>query len=260
MKVVMVGSGNVATVLGKKMKENGIDILQVVSQTLSNALELGNALQVPATDNFGEINTSADFYIIAVTDPNITMVAAQLPEIDGIILHTAGSVSKDVLEGYSNKYGVLYPLQTLHRNVEVLPDVPVLVDGNTETVKEAIKNFAKTWAEKVVIANDQQRLNTHVAAVMVNNFTNHLMALTEDFCMKEGIDFSLFLPLIYQTVNNLDAMPAAQLQTGPAERGDISTIDKHLQLLNRYPSLRNLYLKLSESIIIHKRKNSMPAI
>lgn len=260
MKVVIVGAGNVATVLGKKMKEGGIDILQVVSQTYTHALELGTALHVPATDNFGEMITSADFYLVAVTDANITMAAAQFSELNGIILHTAGSVSKDVLKNYSNQYGVVYPLQTLNRNVEALPEVPVLIDGSNETVKEAIKQFTSTWADAVVLANDQQRLNTHVAAVIVNNFTNHLMALTEDFCRQENIDFSLLMPLVYQTVDNLGSMPAARLQTGPAERGDISTVDKHLQLLNRYPSLRNLYLKLSESIIIHKRKNSITSL
>lgn len=257
MKVVIVGAGNVATVLGKKMKENGIDILQVISQTYSHAAELGYTLKVPATDNFSELVPNADFYLIAVTDSNITMAAAQLPELKGIVLHTAGSVSKDVLKNYSCQYGVVYPLQTLSRHMQALPEVPVLIDGNTETVKDAIKHFANTWADAVVNANDQQRLSTHVAAVIVNNFTNHLMALTEDFCLKEGIDFSLLMPLVYQTAENLRSMPAAQLQTGPAERGDISTVDKHLQLLNRYPSLRNLYLKLSESIINHKRKNPL---
>ncbi|MCY7422387.1 MAG: DUF2520 domain-containing protein [Chitinophagaceae bacterium] len=260
MKVVIVGSGNVATVLGKKMKESGVDILQVISQTYTKALELGTALNVPATDNYGELNTGADIYLLAVTDNSIATVAAQLPELHSIVVHTAGSVSKDVLQGSFGQYGVIYPLQTLNRQISTIPEVPVMVDGNTEVVKETLKKFAKTWAEQVVVANDQQRLTTHVAAVIVNNFTNHLMALTEDFCMNEGIDFSLLFPLINQTVNSLGTMPAARLQTGPAERGDISIIDKHLQLLNRYPALRNLYLKLSESIIIHKRKNSMPDI
>lgn len=257
MKVVIIGSGNVATVLGRKMKENGIDIVQIISQNYSHASELGNALKVPATDNFSQLVSDADFYMIAVTDTNISMAAAQLPEVKGIVLHTAGSVSKDVLKNFSNHYGVVYPLQTLNRHLQLVPEIPVVIDGNTEVVKDAIKQFTNIWADGVINANDQQRLNTHVAAVIVNNFTNHLMALTEDFCLKEGIDFSLLMPLIYQTVENLGSMPAAQLQTGPAERGDISTVDKHLQLLNRYPSLRNLYLKLSESIINHKRKNPL---
>lgn len=257
MKVVIVGSGNVATILGRLMKTHGIEVMQVVSQTYTNALYLGNHLQAPATDNFNEIITSADFYLLAVTDSSIAGVVAQLPALQGILLHTAGSVSKDVLKDGSKRYGVIYPVQTLNRHVEQLPEVPVLVDGNSEEVKRDVKMFVQSWATQVQIANDQQRLNTHVAAVIVNNFTNHLMALTEDFCNKEGLDFSLLLPLVHQTVDNLGSLPAASLQTGPAERSDISTIDKHLQLLNRYPSLRNLYLKLSESIIIHKRKNSM---
>jgi hypothetical protein len=39
------------------------------------------------------------------------------------------------------------------------------------------------------------------------------------------------------------------MQTGPAIRGDQSTIDIHLDLLSGKPELKELYQKLSQSIV-----------
>jgi len=88
----------------------------------------------------------------------------------------------------------------------------------------------------------------HVAAVMVSNFTNHLYALAEDYCRKEGLDFKQLLPLIEETAIRLKDTSAKQAQTGPALRHDSETIHKHLELLKDHPQLKNIYVLLTESI------------
>jgi predicted short-subunit dehydrogenase-like oxidoreductase (DUF2520 family) len=83
---------------------------------------------------------------------------------------------------------------------------------------------------------------------MVNNFTNHIYALVEKYCREEGLDFYLLLPLIRETAARLDNISPALSQTGPASRGDVTTIEKHMALLEKYPQLRNLYAAISNSI------------
>ena len=51
---------------------------------------------------------------------------------DKLVLHTAGSVSKDVLKNISYNYGVLYPLQSLRKESHEIPEIPFLVDGNND--------------------------------------------------------------------------------------------------------------------------------
>jgi predicted short-subunit dehydrogenase-like oxidoreductase (DUF2520 family) len=257
MKVVIIGSGNVATVLGRKIKERGTEIIQVISKTEKHAKALADVLRASYATNLSGIDTAAELYLIAVSDQQIDSVARQLPRMKGIVVHTAGSVNKDVLKDVASNYGVMYPLQTLNKHVDTLPVIPIILDGNSEQVRHTLFDFAGTWTPIVAFANDEQRLSTHIAAVIANNFTNHLMALTEDFCNKEGVDFKLLIPLINETVNKLGTLSPAILQTGPAVRGDISTIDKHLQLLNRQPALRKLYLKLTESIIVQSKLNAI---
>lgn len=85
--------------------------------------------------------------------------------------------------------------------------------------------------------------------MVVSNFSNHLFALAEQFCKKENIDFKLLEPLIFETANRLSIYSPNEVQTGPAIRNDVFTLDKHIQLLRNHPRLKYMYLKLTESIM-----------
>jgi hypothetical protein len=100
----------------------------------------------------------------------------------------------------------------------------------------------------VQVADDATRLKLHVAAVIVNNFANHLYALSAYYCRKEGLDFRLLLPLIEETAQRVRYFPPQQMQTGPAVRNDRLTIANHLQQLEDYPAIRLVYEMLTESI------------
>jgi len=130
-----------------------------------------------------------------------------------------------------------------------LPDTPIFYDGSDELTKRKLESLAKSiLREKVTEAGDEARLKLHIAAVVVSNFTNHLYALAEAFCRKEGLDFKQLLPLIEETALRIKDVSPHEAQTGPAARHDKETIQKHLELLKDHPQLKNIYLLLSESI------------
>lgn len=249
MRIVIVGSGNVASVLGRLCKQNGHQILQVISRNAGNAKILADELSCEYADYGGKIISHAELYLVAVADTALFNLNNIFWLEKELILHTAGSVSKEVLKNVSVNYGVLYPLQSLRKEMEYANDIPLLIDGNTEETKTVIEDFAKTLSTNVSKANDEQRLKLHVAAVVVSNFTNHLYALAEDFCKKEGVDFSLLAPLIMETAERVQKSSPAHVQTGPAVRNDIFTIEKHLRVLTNHPALKNIYIKLTDSII-----------
>ncbi len=130
----------------------------------------------------------------------------------------------------------------------VIPPVPFLVDGNSDEVNVLLADFAASFSDNVQPANDDKRLKMHLAAVMVSNFTNHLYALTEDYCKDRKLDFKLLHPLIIEVACRLTQGHAVDMQTGPARRGDEETIKKHLLLLEIDEHLQDLYHELSESI------------
>jgi predicted short-subunit dehydrogenase-like oxidoreductase (DUF2520 family) len=248
MNIVIIGTGNTATVLGRKLKSAGHKILQVYGRNSAEASALAYELGTESTNYWNVVNRNADLYILAVSDIAVEEVFHELQLIDKTIVHTAASVSKDVLKGNSEHYGVLYPLQSLKKDSSYLPDIPVIIDASDKQTLAVLDVLAHSISDRVVEAGDETRVKLHLAAVMVNNFTNHLYALVEKYCHQEGLDFYLLLPLIKETAARLNTVPPAKSQTGPALRGDTVTIEKHLALLEKYPQLKKIYSLLSESI------------
>jgi predicted short-subunit dehydrogenase-like oxidoreductase (DUF2520 family) len=252
MKIVIIGTGNTATVLGRKLKAAGHDIIQVFGRDSMAASELAYELDTESTNYWNIVNKDADIYILAVSDIAIEEVMKELHLPNKTIVHTAASVSKNILEKAASHFGVFYPLQSLKKEVDHLPEIPIIIDASDETTLHELDVLAHSISDKVIEANDEQRLKLHLAAVFCNNFVNHLYVLTEAYCKKEGIDFHLLLPLIKETAERLDDISPSQSQTGPAVRNDRSTIEKHLALLANHPQLQSIYSILTESIYHHR--------
>jgi predicted short-subunit dehydrogenase-like oxidoreductase (DUF2520 family) len=152
------------------------------------------------------------------------------------------------LQDVSKNFGVLYPLQTLRKEIKIDYEIPMLIDANTEDTLAVVEDFAKTISDNVQTADDDTRMQLHVAATIVNNFSNHLFALTENYCDQQKIDFKLLVPLIEETAKRTEQFSPSQIQTGPAIRNDIQTIQTHLQLLENFPELKKIYELFTESI------------
>jgi predicted short-subunit dehydrogenase-like oxidoreductase (DUF2520 family) len=247
MRIVIIGSGNVAYALARKIKDSSHELLQVAGRNPIPAARMGKeleALVVPLTS----LNKEADLYIVAIADDALNAIGNWLKLDRKLVVHTAGSVSKDILKGVSKNYGVLYPLQSLKAGMEIIPEIPFLVDGNTPDDLALIRDFAYTFSDKVEVANDEERLKLHLAAVVVNNFSNHLYALAEKFCLEEDLRFELLHPLILETAKRLANLSAKDTQTGPAVRKDASTIEKQKRLLDNHPALKRIYEEMTKSI------------
>jgi predicted short-subunit dehydrogenase-like oxidoreductase (DUF2520 family) len=249
MDIVIIGSGNVAAVLGRKFKAAGHNILQIYSRNNVAASALAYEFDTESTNYKTLINKNAEVYIIAVADDAINDVVTELRLPGKVVAHTAASVPKEILKTVTDHYGVFYPLQSLRKEMAELPDIPVFFDGSNDIAKLKLEQLAHSIAKvKVVLANDADRMKLHVAAVVVSNFTNHLYVLAEEYCRQEGLDFKQLLPLIEETALRIKNTSPKLAQTGPAIRHDKETIQKHIEILKNNPQLKNLYVLLTESI------------
>jgi predicted short-subunit dehydrogenase-like oxidoreductase (DUF2520 family) len=249
MNIVIIGTGNVGTVLGKKFKEAGHHIVQVFGRDASAASRLAYQFDTESTNYWSVITKNADFYLIAVADDAISEVAKHVHVPGKLVAHTAASVTKDALKTMSHHYGVFYPLQSLRKDMDDLPEIPVFIDASDDATRKKLEQLARSITkEKVIVAGDKERLKLHVAAVIVSNFTNHLYKLAEDYCKNEGLDFQQLLPLIEETAERLKTISPSAAQTGPAIRQDQPTIEQHLVVLEKYPHLKKIYEIITESI------------
>lgn len=248
MKVVCIGSGNVATHLAVALKATGANIIQVWSKSLDNALVLAERIDAQAISEFQDIDVSADLYLISVKDDAISFVAAALDKVRGLVVHTSGATDIGVLASLKN-YGVLYPLQTFSKSKPLdFSGVPLCIEAGSAAVLAQLKRIAEQLSGAVYEVGSDKRKILHLSAVFACNFVNHLYAMGNDILNDHHLDFEMLRPLIMETAEKVQQDLPAYVQTGPAIRNDDQTIQKHLELLAGRPELQEIYQTLSNSI------------
>ncbi len=249
MKVILIGSGNVATHLGKALNEAGHSILQVYSRGEAGAKSLARKLSCSYTTDIKKISGKGDVYIIAIRDEAIGPFVKKFTSSEKIIVHTSGSVSLSILKSKFRNCGVMYPVQTfsVHRKIN-LKKVPFCLEAGNDDVKRKITALAKTLSGDIHFINSEQRKKIHLAAVFANNFTNHLFEIAEHLLAREKISFDLLRTLILETAIKVQHHLPGEMQTGPAKRGDKKVINEHLKLLKDRKQFREIYKLISASI------------
>lgn len=253
MNIVFIGAGNLATSLAKEMQRRDLRVVQVFSRTSESASALAESLQCPWTTNIREIRTDADWYIFSVKDSALGEVIPGMKPNNGLWLHTAGSMPSDVFKGYTDRYGVIYPLQTFSKKRQVdFSRIPVLIEANREEDLAGLKRVCESLSGDVRLMNSEERKQVHLAAVFACNFANHMWDLAWSLLEAENIPPEILTPLIEETAAKIKEMPPRMAQTGPAVRYDRNVIDKHLDMLGD-GDMKTLYRLLSQSI--YKTKN-----
>ncbi|PSL46815.1 putative short-subunit dehydrogenase-like oxidoreductase (DUF2520 family) [Chitinophaga niastensis] len=254
MDIVIVGTGNVAHCFGHLLKLHGHQVIQVVSRDKAHAQELGEMLNSPYTDDLLDINMEGDIYLLAVSDTAIPELNDQLRLGKRIVVHTAGAVPIEAIARISVNTGVLYPLQSIRKEIKTYPPIPVMMEASNDEVLRRLQSLAQSIASRVEVTNSPQRLRYHLTAVLCNNFTNHLIAQAKAYCEKEQLDFTLLQPIIKETFDRLEKYPPEMVQTGPALRMDEATMSLHRSLLAGDEYLQLVYQVMSDSIYqFHKK-------
>jgi len=250
MRITLIGSGNIATHLGAAFKNAGYKILQVYSRNMHSAALLGYHIGAEAIDDLAQINPETEIFIIAVADDAIAPIAKQLAVYDKLVVHTSGATDLQTLLAYTPKAGVFYPLQTFSKNKEVdFRSVPLCIEGADESITGILGQFAGSISNNVYKIDSAQRKILHLAAVFACNFPNYLYGVAQQLLAEHNMQFDMLRPLILETAQKVQENLPADVQTGPAIRKDVKTIDAHLQLLRNKPELEQLYRLLSQGII-----------
>lgn len=244
IKVVLLGGGNVAYHLTKKLISNKIiNLVQVYNRTIDNIQYLsGNTL---ITNDLSEL-VDADIYIVAISDDAICSLSSTLNLKNKLVIHTSGSMSINDLHSHSNK-GVFYLLQSFSKNREVdFTSIPICIEAENQNDLKLLMTLANSLSNHVYEINSKQRKQLHVAAVFVNNFVNHLYQVGSEICAKNNVPFEILHPLIIESALKIKDLTPFESQTGPAKRKDEKIIEKHITLLDK--NQQEIYKLLTKSI------------
>ncbi len=248
--ISLVGAGNVATWIVERLCDSEeFRVSQVYSRHLCNAERLARRCGADAIDSLSDLDPDSRVFLFALSDNAYPAVLEQVPFRMPLALHTAGSVSQEVLAPFAEHYGVLYPLQTFTKAFDTAGlTVPLCMEldrlgeraGEVERLGAALSPHCHKMDE-------EQRNLLHLAAVFACNFGNAMCGIADDLLRAGNLDFRLLLPLLQQTVDKLRVMTPAEAQTGPARRGDTTVMEKHIAAIGN-PLIQDLYRGISEYI------------
>lgn len=247
---VILGAGNVAWHLSHSLSSIGVKITQVYNRTPEKGRILAESVGAGFTDRIDDIDRNAGLTILSISDDAISDVAASLGFLrSGVLVHTAGSVPMEVLSAHAANYGVIYPLMTFTKDRTLnFSRIPVLLEGNNNDVYEVLRSLSLKLSDQVYEVSSPHRMMIHIAAVISSNFSNHLLWLSEKILNDAGLPLNLLKPLMDETISKAVEMGPDKAQTGPAIRGNIKVLEKHLQMLEKYPDIRDIYNIMSAGI------------
>ena len=237
-KVSIVGYGNVGSHLANAFEANGVEVNKVlVRKPYSNS-------SADFITNFQEL-ANEPFVLVCVPDDQIGEVIASIPP-NCSVAYTSGATAIASLPERAN-LGVFYPLQSFTKGIAIdLSEVPFFIEANNNKFETQLSELASLISQNVKLATSEERMKLHVAAVFVNNFTNHLFHIANTYLEGQSLDFNDLKPLIAETLRKIEKDAPRTVQTGPARRGDKKTIDEHLKLLNGVE--KEIYALFTKSI------------
>lgn len=248
--LLIVGTGNAAWHIGHACKMAGVELKGIVARDAMKGRELANFLGgIPYYAFFNNL-PDADAFLLAVRDDAIETVAEQLAQEGQLMIHCSGSMQADVLQVADNAYGVMWPMHSLQKqDPDSLKETLIAVQGNTPQTEQDIWQLASRISDRAMIVAEHQRMAMHMCAVWINNYTNHMLNIGYQLLKEHQVDFKLFMPILRTHIAALETHTPDEIQTGPAKRGDMETLEKHRKMLHTHPDLLQLYDQLAEHIL-----------
>ena len=251
LRMVLIGAGQVSKELAPAWQRAGHDILHVISRTESSARPLGEALGCPWTIHLTEAAgalADAEVVVVAVTDGLIAEVAEGISKMVSpscVLVHLSGATSMDALRP---PCAVVWPIRSFNPKADSVPleSTPTVVEAADSRARLVAETLVNAWKGDLIEASGEQRSVAHLAAVMADNYANHMLAEAQDVLDKSGLPKTMLRNLVLGLTQGGLNGDARQRQTGPAKRRDAATLERHRALMPK--DLLELYDAIANHI------------
>ena len=244
LNLVLIGAGNLGFNFYREFsRSKKINIIQWYNRKLR-------------VIKFAQKNTSiiddlknlkqADIYIVCIKDDSIKKIIQKI-NLKGLIVHTSGFCSIKEIDSKKRR-GVFYPVQSFVKSRKIsFKNVPICIEAENKKDLYTLDQISNYLGAKTYIINSEQRKVVHLAAVFVNNFSNHLYSIAQELLDSNKISFNIFHSIIRETTEKVLEIGPEKSQTGPAKRGDKKTIEEHEKFLTN-KEYKKLYLIITQLI------------
>lgn len=240
-RVVVFGSGNVATSLGRAWEANGVEIAGFCNR--NGIVPPGfTSTDAPCFADPAAINVDADYALIAVRDEAVFPTIDRLPPTLTPI-HFSGA------QRNPDRGGVIWCAQSVQpHKPELVNGIPMVITAQEGDVRDALTALAGRISSRLYPSTEEKRQKGHLTAVFAVNFTNHALAVAQSLADQAELPWDWFVPMIEATSQGAIAGKAIHRQTGPAIRREDAIIRSQLAALKDHPAWQKLYEAATASI------------
>lgn len=181
-----------------------------------------------------------DLLVVSTPDAVVAEVARGVtPVASTVVAHLAGSLGLDALAPHARR-AAIHPLVSVATPDTSLNGAWFAVAGDplAEEVVAALGG-------RTIAVADAGRSAYHAAACIASNHIVALLGQVERVAATAGVPLEAYLDLVRSTVDNVAALGPAAALTGPVQRGDTATVERHLAALE--PEERPAYEALAEA-------------
>jgi len=251
-KIVIVGCGNVAWHIAKQLQKK-FDLLIFNHKANASLTQFKTEFKAHTYSSLKNIPLNANAYFVCVNDSSIPSVIASLDKLPktASVLITSGNFDLVSVKTKLSGLSIFYPLQTFTKSDKIKwKEVPIIIDAKNPSALLKARVISSYFNKNVIQLDHLQRVKIHLAAVLVNNFTNSLFLEADKLARsaKRDLSIELLLPLIKQGTRKLKYLSPKDAQTGPAKRKDSIVMQKHLELLKSHKELKQIYTLFSDLI------------
>lgn len=259
MRIGIIGAGRVGCSIGKYLNVAGIPVAGYYSKSVESAQEAAHFTGTVVFDNIRDIVSASDTLFIATPDDRIVEVWDCIAENsiqNKIICHFSGSLSSVVFSGIEETGASgcsIHPMLAFNNrfsSYKQLNNALFTIEGMDKAVS-SIKNMFEDMGNKVFIMKSEEKVRYHAAASVVSNQMIALYQIGIDslvqcgFCTEDAE--ILVAPLVSGNVNAFLKSGSKSALTGPVERNDIHTVEKHLRVLSGDD--REIYRLLAKRLV-----------
>ncbi len=261
LKLGFIGAGTVGIALASKLNEAGYTVSSVYSRRHESMKKMTNRIPgCRAADDCQAVADNSDIVFITTPDGEIGNVVSLVRWENGkSVVHCSGADSTDVLipaEVQGAQTGAFHPLQTfagIDEAIENIPGSTFAIEAEEPLLTE-LKKMASALGGKYIRLEADEKVVYHAAAVMACNYLVTLIKQATDLWKTFDIPTlqatRALLPLIKGTIHNIETVGIPDCLTGPIARGDIGTVRKHIEALEKTsPSVLETYLEMGRQTI-----------
>lgn len=268
LKIGFIGAGKVGFSLGKLFSNNNIHVTGYYSKHIESAKEAANFTNSETYNDLKTIVNSSNALFLTVNDSEISNVFQSIKDLNitgKLICHTSGALSSTEVFADVDKYGAfgysvhpLFPVSNKYNSYKELTDAFFCIEGNDNYI-EIINDLLKSINIKTKIINSTNKIKYHAACAISSNLVCGLINQSVSMLLECGFEENEALkalnPLIESNINHILNDGLISALTGPLERADYNTIEKHINCFET-ANERQLYKAVSLQVLnIAKEKH-----